>query len=315
MVLAPDKMYRPTDIAFDIANDTVYVVEQFNHRVSKWNYTPGAYTFTIDSTWGDKNPTDGTTGNPGPIGDGTSSDTSFYRPSGITFDGTLLYVTDTFHNRVRVITAATGAFTESFGTGGRGITNFYHPTGIIRDENSQLFIADVLNHRVVIYEITGSPSNPTILTDATPIPFNRPHGAGYSFADGQQFFSDILNGVNTVYDGAGTPAVVTQGGQPGTEIEDDLFYPGGGTGDLNTNVNYFADTRNNQVKSMNLGTGDIVAQVGIPGRGNGEFYWPENIVAFNDTAGYMLVADTRNNRVQAFNQGTPPIFQSSFGSP
>ena len=49
MTLQAGKMYRPTDVAFDAQDNTVYVVEQFNHRVSKWNYTPGEFTFTIDA--------------------------------------------------------------------------------------------------------------------------------------------------------------------------------------------------------------------------------------------------------------------------
>jgi len=53
MVLDAGKMYRPSDVAFG-GTGIVFVVEQFNHRVSKWTYTQPSYTFTLDTTWGDK---------------------------------------------------------------------------------------------------------------------------------------------------------------------------------------------------------------------------------------------------------------------
>jgi len=53
MPLQAGKLYRPTDIAADITKNTVYVVEQFNHRVSRWRNDPQnfgiEFTFTIDA--------------------------------------------------------------------------------------------------------------------------------------------------------------------------------------------------------------------------------------------------------------------------
>ena len=128
MVLVAGKMYRPTDVTVDIATNSVYVVEQFNHRISKWDYTDNDFDFTLDASWGSNG--DGTSGQGGPIGDGGSTDNSLYRPSGIAFDGTRLVVTDTFHNRLRTLAIADGAFIDSVGQGGRGDNDFYHPAGI-----------------------------------------------------------------------------------------------------------------------------------------------------------------------------------------
>ena len=55
MVLDAGKMYRPSDVAFGGAG-IIFVVEQFNHRVSKWTYTQPSYTFTLDGTWGSNYP-------------------------------------------------------------------------------------------------------------------------------------------------------------------------------------------------------------------------------------------------------------------
>jgi len=152
MVLIAGKMYRPTDVVVDIASNSVFVVEQFNHRISKWDYTPGSYNFTLDVEWGSNE--DGTSGEGAPIGDGGPTDNALNRPTGIAFDSTngLLYVTDTFHNRVRVLTASTGEFTTSLGQGGFGDTDFYQPAGIaINELDAVVIIADELNQRVVRY--------------------------------------------------------------------------------------------------------------------------------------------------------------------
>ena len=50
MVLLAGKMYRPTDVTVDIFTNSLFVVEQFNHRISKWDYTPGQYDFILDAS-------------------------------------------------------------------------------------------------------------------------------------------------------------------------------------------------------------------------------------------------------------------------
>ena len=45
--LVPGKMFRPTDLAVTPDDDAVFVVEQFNHRISKWLYVPGNFNFSL----------------------------------------------------------------------------------------------------------------------------------------------------------------------------------------------------------------------------------------------------------------------------
>ena len=73
MVLVAEKMYRPTDVAVDVATNSVYVVEQFNHRISKWDYTDMNYDFTLDASWGSNS--DGTSGEGAPIGGAVAAST------------------------------------------------------------------------------------------------------------------------------------------------------------------------------------------------------------------------------------------------
>jgi hypothetical protein len=314
MVLPPGKMYRPTDVAVDVATNSVYVVEQFNHRISKWNYSTGTYVFTSTGIWGSNN--DNTTGNPGPIGDGGPTDTSLYRPTGIVFDGTRLVVTDTFHNRIRTINPITGEFIDSVGQGGTGATDFYHPTGIATNAVDLIVIADEFNHRAVRYNIGDTPTFDGILPDPTPLGFNRPHGAMHD-KSGTFFFdvTDTFHGVISRYNN-GADGFFGQFGTPGT-TGTDLFFPGSGHGILTGGTSVvFADTRNNILKTVDTST--ITNTTGtVLGTGSGQLYHPESVVSFVDSAtNYVLAVNTMNNRIEAYsNTGIALTFQSNFGAP
>jgi hypothetical protein len=317
--LAPGKMYRPTDVVHDVVNDAVYVVEQFNHRISKWDYTPGAHTFTLDVTWGSNG--DGTSGAPGPIGDGSSTDNSLNNPTGIAFDGTRLIVTDTFHNRIRTLNPATGAFETSTGQGGSGLTDFYRPAGIaVNDAETVLVIADELNHRAVSYDVAATPDNPAVLTDpsaTTGLSFLRPHGVFFEGNLNRFNVGDTQRGLISSYASDATGNIIDQFGTPGT-FGTRLFFPGSGHGQLPQTVEAgFADTRNNIIK---VATGSSISNTTgtIAGTGNGQLYYPESLAAFADTVNYVLVANTLNNRVETYSDVgnvLTPESPFNFGSP
>jgi hypothetical protein len=313
MVLDPGKMYRPTDVAFDVANKSVFVVEQFNHRISKWDYTASNFDFVLDGSWGSNS--DGTSGEGGPIGDGGSTDNSLYRPTGIVFENSRLVVTDTFHNRIRTLTASSGEFIDSgsVGEGGSGINDFYHPAGIATD-NSILVIADELNHRAVRYTVGDTPSAPAELDTPNPLAFNRPHGVIFEATNNFFMVTDSFNGVISRYDTAAT-TFLAQFGAPGT-TGTDLFFPGSGHGILTGNATTaFADTRNNILKTVAT---DTIANTTntSPGTGPGDLYYPESVSSFQDTSNYVLAANTLNNRVEAYsNIAAALTFEVNFGSP
>jgi hypothetical protein len=322
MTLAPGKMYMPTDIAFGGAG-IVFVVEQFNHRISKWTYTQPSYTFTLDATWGSNG--DGTSGEGAPIGDGGVTDNGFYRPTGIAFDATnsRLYVTDTFHHRVRVLNSATGAFIESFGIGGTDLNSFYRPAGIAINAGTDtvLVIADEFNNRAVSYDVNaGSPNNPTVLADpsaTTGLSFIRPHGVVFDVTPSEFNVTDSQRSVISSYNVAGV--FQDQYGTPGTTPGNvNLFYPGSGDGVLGgTATTAFADTRNNIIKAMTNGALSLTSGTS-PGTGDGNLYWPESVTAFADTVNYALVANTRNNRIETYSSSAVTLTAETpfnFGSP
>ncbi len=398
--LVAGTMYRPSDVTANITDSTLYVVEQFNHRVSKWNYTAGSFTFTIDAgqvtsitvndggtlysdndevligpptlnianpvnataqvgaeaggiiqvvtvlnggngydpnnlptvtaetagtpadltavvstPWGNNG--DGTTGQPGPILNTT--DNNLNHPTGISYESTndKLYLTDTFHNRLRVINPDTGVFETSAGTGGTGVTNFYHPAGIaINNAHTKILIADELNNRAVKYDVnSGDPNNPLVSGAPTPLGFIRPHGVAFDIDDVSFKVTDTVRGLISEYNTDGI-TFNTQFGTPGT-TGTDLFFPSSGHGTLTgtTTQTTFADTRNNILKTLAVTT--IANTTGtIPGTGDGQLYYPESVSSFSDGANYVIAANTLNNRVEAYsNVGTALTFQSNFGSP
>lgn len=89
------------------------------------------------------------------VADGTGSSARFYRPMGITTDGTNLYVSDTNNHTIRKIVISTGVVTTLAGTAGvSGVTDatgtnarFNLPRGILYN-NSSLYVADWANYSI-----------------------------------------------------------------------------------------------------------------------------------------------------------------------
>ena len=48
-ILQTGKMYRPTSMEISTDDNAVFVVEQYNHRISKWIYTDGLVDFKLDA--------------------------------------------------------------------------------------------------------------------------------------------------------------------------------------------------------------------------------------------------------------------------
>lgn len=317
MTLAAGLMFRPTDVVAlpPLTERAVFVVEQLNHRVSKWNYTSGGYTFTKDATWGSNG--DGTTGEPGPIGDGGVTDTFFHTPTGIAYDpdNSQLLVTDTFHNRVRTINVSTGAFVASIGTPGTGNDNFFHPTGIeVNSADNFLFVCDEGNHRAVRYATGVPPTFDSVLPSPT-IPFIQPHGVSYFINNNEVVVSDSQRGLLSFYNSLGTTFNDQLGTPSSSKTDDDaLYFPGSGKTDVTPFK--FMNTKSGTLKTI-TGTGNAVLNNTLVSEGQklGQFNLANACASWDDTVNYILVANTKNNRIEVFDQSDPPEIQGTFGEP
>ena len=126
-------------------NIHLYVTDNSNHTVRQIVIATGAVT-TLAGSAGISGSTNGV---------GAAAQFNF--PSGITTDGTNLYVADTSNHTVRQIVIATGAVTTLAGTAGQlGSTDgtgaaarFNSPFGIIiTTDGTSLYLADAGNHTV-----------------------------------------------------------------------------------------------------------------------------------------------------------------------
>ena len=246
---------RPFSITTDGTN--LYVADTYNNKIRQIVISTGV----VSSVTGTAN-TASATG----AADGAGATATFNYPSGITTNGTNLYVADSNNHKIRQIVITTGAVSSVTGTtntasvlgaaDGTGATaTFKSPEGITTD-GTNLYVADTYNHKI---------RQIVIASHAVSSLAGAPPGS----------------------DGTGTTAIF------------------GSTGGIATDGNnlYVADTGNNTIRKILIATGmvtTIAGQVGVSGSADGigtaaSFNYPEGIT----TDGTKLyVADSGNNKIR-----------------
>ncbi|WP_424357516.1 OmpL47-type beta-barrel domain-containing protein [Methanocella sp. MCL-LM] len=214
--------------------------------------------------------------------------------------------------------------------------------GIAVDGNGDIYIADALNHRVLIFDSTGALIQTIGGTRGTGnYEFNSPWDLEVD-GNGNIYVADTDNNRIQVYDSTGAWLRTIEGGSvqfnapasievdtagntyvadsgnnriqifdsTGTWQEDirrfgafdERFENPRGVAVDGAGNIYVADTSNCRIHKYDS-TGTWLQTFGSPGEGNGEFYNPWGIVV--DSAGNIYVADTDNGRIQVFdNAGT-----------
>ena len=138
-----------------VVGTNLFIADNANHVIRKVdtvtrNVTTFAGKFGVSGSADD------------PTGTGTAA--RFNSPTGITTDGTFLFVTDTGNDTIRKIVISSGATTTLAGspgtpgsTDGTAAARFNSPTGIAFDaSSSSLFVADTGNHTIRQVTLTGS---------------------------------------------------------------------------------------------------------------------------------------------------------------
>lgn len=130
---------QPSDITTD--GSSLYVVDSYNQTIRKIETANGKVTTLAGS--GERSHENGK---------GIAA--SFFYPSGITTDGTNLYVGDAQNHMIRKIVIASGEVTTFAGTGSIGLVDgagstalFNYPSGITTVGNN-LYVADSVNNRI-----------------------------------------------------------------------------------------------------------------------------------------------------------------------
>src|SRR3972149_83535 len=245
------RFYYPYGITTDGTN--LFAADQYNHIIRKIVISTGVVTTIAGST------TSGST-------DATGTSAKFYYPTGITTDGTNLFVADQYNHTIRKIVISTGVVTTIAGSAGSsGSTNatgtsarFNYPQGITTD-GTNLFVADSLNHTIrkivistgVVTTIAGSTTSGSTDATGTSARFYYPQGIT---TDGTNLFvADygnytirkivISTGVVTTIAGS-----TTSGSTDATGTSARFYYPYGITTD-GTNL-FVADSYNHTIRKI-----------------------------------------------------------------
>ncbi len=251
--------------------------------------------------------------------DGTGLAASFCSPSGITTDGTNLYVTDSYYSTIRKIAISTGVVTTLAGSAGlSGSTDgtgsaarFNSPSGITTD-GTNLYVADTGNN--TIRKIVISTGEVSTLagsaglsgsTDGTgsAARFNGPSGIttdGTNLYVADEFNSTIRKIVistGMVTTLAGTAGI--QGSSDGTGSAATFYNPHGITMD-GTNL-YVTDSWNDTIRKIVISTSVVTTLAGTSTPGGcgstdgmgsaARFCYPEGITT---DATNLYVTDTGN---------------------
>ena len=239
----------------------------------------------------------------------------------------LVYISDAMNHRIRelkdfgVIFTIAGNGTAGYGSDGvvSTTTSLYQPSGVVADASGNVYIGDMLNHRVrmvdgstgLISTIggTGSAGFGGDGGPATAAQFNRPYGLTLDGV-GNLYVADQYNhrvrkinlasGIVTTILGNGTSGSSGDGG-PATAALIDFpnYVHADGAGNL-----YVTDNGNHKIRKINTsGIINTVVGTGVGGfSGDGgpatdaQLYFPAGITL--DTAGNLYVTDFGNNCIR-----------------
>jgi hypothetical protein len=305
---------------FGVTTDgfSIFITDRNNNTIRKMNIATGNVT-TI-------------AGSPGATGsvDGTGSAARFNSPTGITTDGTNLYVCDTLNHTIRQIVIATGQVTTIAGLAGQSgaingvgsMARFNSPTGITTD-NSNLYVCDTLNNLVRqisliandfgdVTTLAGSGQQGFANGTGAGASFNAPAGITITINGNNLFIADQNNNairtillsnqqVTTIANTSGVAGFLD--GSSGTAL---FNKPSGITTD---GFNLYITDLNNQVirtlipSSSNLAQGQVFTNAGSPGNagsanGVGTAALFNNPVGITNTNTSMFIADSANNTIR-----------------
>ena len=308
------QLSAPRGIAVD-GSGNVYLADRWNNRIRK---IAGGNLTTIagnglGSSGGDNGP---------------AANAQFNAPEGVAVDKSgNVYISDFYNNRVRLVTASTGAVTTFAGTGVSGFSGdggaatsakLSQPAGLALDSAGNLYIADSNNGAVRMVTPAGIIST----VAGTGVPGFSGDGGSATAAKMMAPFAVALDSANNLYIAdyygwirkvtASTGVITTlagngtigYSGDGGAATAAQFYNPLGVAVDSSGTV-YVADSNNGAVRMIQNGTISTIA-------GNGTLsYTGDGALAFFaqfsqlsgiavDAQGNIYVADTGNNAIRLF---------------
>lgn len=206
-----------------------------------------------------------------------------------------------------------GSGNNAFGQAGPASVAFDSAGNIYVSDGVQWWSTSVGNHRVQIFDSSGTYLNTIGTPGVAGQNNNQFQGPRHiTISANVLYVTDGGNHRIQIYDISNPQApayIATIGivGEAGNE-NNHLNDPSGVA--VDTNYIYVADTRNHRVQVFNRTTRAYVATIGgTAGSGNDQFRFPSDVAV--DTAGNIYVADMANLRVQQFNQER--VYVRSYG--
>jgi DNA-binding beta-propeller fold protein YncE len=123
------------------------------------------------------------------------------RPTGIAWGSDRLYVVDTLHHNVFMVSPA-GAYLGAFGMQGSGPGQFNFPTNIARGRDGRLYVTDTMNFRVQVFDAEGRFLDTFGKLGDGAGDFDKPKGVALDSA-GHVYVVEGLNDVVQIFDAAG----------------------------------------------------------------------------------------------------------------
>ncbi len=149
---------RPSGVFID-SSGNIYVADNYNHRISKWDASGNAIGWIGGGSNGWK------TGSGAPSGNGYQS---FYNPGRLYFDSLgNIYIEDGENNRISkwdpdgnaigwIGGGSNGWKTTSGASSGNGFQSFYYTTDVFLDSSGNIYVADNYNHRISKWDASGN---------------------------------------------------------------------------------------------------------------------------------------------------------------
>ena len=276
----------PQGVCVD-GSGNLFVGDSFNSRIRKVVLATGAVTTLAGSSLG--------------FMDGTGTAARFNQALGLCSDGTNLYVADQGNHRIRKIEIATGIVTtiagntSGFMDGIGSAAQFNTPQGICLDGAGNLFVTDLLNHRIrkiviatgTVTTIAGNGTAGFMNGVGTAALFNSPagicaDGLGNLFIADQG--NDRIRKVVTATGVVTTIAGSSNGFTDGAASTARFNYPSGLTIDGTDNL-YVGDLFNNRVRKITLVKSAAYSAATFPesAANNGTFTTTQDVTLTGDT--------------------------------
>jgi large repetitive protein len=287
--------HSPNGITTDGTN--LYVADTSNHRIRKIVISTGVVTTLAGWDYGYSD------------GAGTSgygSESSFRNPSGITTDGTNLYVSDTYNHLIRQVVISSRVVTTIAGTGSSGSSNgtgtsssFNTPYGITTD-GTNLYVADRNNNQIrkivistgVVTTLAGTGSSGSSNGTGTSARFYYPWGITtdgtnlYVVDNSNRLIRKIVisTGVVTTIAGSGTCSSTDGTGQESTFC---------GTQDITTDGTNLYVADGNKIRRIVISTGVVTTIAGsgsaggVNGTGSSSSFWGTKGITTDGTNLYV----------------------------